>query len=319
MWVWLRVSAKAFDNSEGSQTACFQWVFRCPSIFKSHEEAGEKALIVTFHSYKGGTGKTLLSVNLAIIFAKMGKRVCILDLDFRAPSLHSIFNNGSNYWVNDYLNKACIIEKVLTECNIKDVPNGKLLVGLANPSTEAIREMESKSRAWEIEALGRLFSLKITLLSDSHFDYVFFDVSPGLYYSSINAIICADVVLVVTSTDKSDVEGTRRMIHDLYELFDKKTRIIINRVPSEYISSKNHNDSLKMIETYQLPIAGVVSCSCEVLGASGRCFFVCEKPDHPFTKKLREIAANLERLCTAREKSKRTVFGLATEMSPFVD
>jgi len=275
-------------------------------------------LIVTFHSYKGGTGKTLFSVNLAILFAKMGKRVCILDLDFRAPSLHSIFRNGSNYWVNDYLNKACIIEKVLTECSIKDAPNGKLLVGLANPSTEAIREMEAKSRTWEIEALGRLFSLKTTLLSDSHFDYVFFDVSPGLNYSSINAIICADVVLVVTSTDKSDVEGTRRMIHDLYELFDKKTRIIINRVPSEYISSKNYNDSLKMTETYQLPVAGIVSCSCEVLEASGRCFFVCEKPDHPFTEKLREIAADLERLCTVREKSKRTIFGLATEMSQSV-
>jgi len=275
-------------------------------------------LIVTFHSYKGGTGKTLLSVNLAIIFAKMGKRVCILDLDFRAPSLNSIFKNGSNYWVNDYLNKACIIEKVLTECNIKDVPNGKLVVGLANPSTEAIREMEAKSRTWEIEALGRLFSLKTTLLSDSHFDYVFLDVSPGLNYSSINAIVCADVVLVVTSIDKSDVEGTRRMILDLYELFDKKTGIIINKMPSEYISSKNHNDSLKIIEPYQLPIVGIVPCSCEVLGASG-CLFACEKPDHPFTEKLREISANLERLCTANKKSKITVFGLATEMSPPVD
>jgi MinD-like ATPase involved in chromosome partitioning or flagellar assembly len=312
--VWNRVSSKALDNSEGSQTACFQDL----SFFESRDGTGGKTLIVTFHSYKGGTGKTLLSVNLAILFAKMGKRVCILDLDFRAPSLHSIFNNASNYWVNDYLNKACVIEKVLTEYSIKDAPNGKLLVGLANPSTEAIRAMEAKSRTWEIEALGRLCSLKTTL-SDPHFDYVFLDISPGLNYSSINAIICADVVLVVTSTDKSDVEGTRRMITDLYELFDKKTRIIINRVPSEYISSKNYNGSVKMIETYQLPVAGIVSCSCEVLEASGRCFFVCEKPDHPFTEKLREIAANLERLRTACEKSKMTVFGLATEMSPSVD
>src|SRR4030065_241099 len=179
--------------------------------------------------------------------------------------------------------------------------------------------MESKSRTWEIEALGRLFSLKTTLLSDLHFDYVFFDISPGLNYSSINAIICADVVLVVTSIDKSDVEGTRRMITDLYELFDKKTRIIINRVPSEYILSKNYNAILKIIETYQLPIEGIVSCSCEVMEASGRCFFVCEKPDHLFTEKLREIAANLESLCTAHKKSETTVFGLAAEMSPSVD
>jgi MinD-like ATPase involved in chromosome partitioning or flagellar assembly len=276
-------------------------------------------LIITFHSYKGGTGKTLLSANLAVIFAKMGKRVCILDLDFRAPSLHSIFKNGSNYWVNDYLNKDCIAEKVLTECNIKGVPNGKLFVGFANPSTEAIREMESKDRKWEIEALGRLFSLKTTLLDNMHFDYVFFDASPGFNYSSINAIVCADVALVVTSTDKSDVEGTRRMIFDLYELFDKKTGIIINKIPSKNISSRNHNDCLEIIKTYRLPIVGIVPCSCEVLGASGRWLFACEKPDHPFTDKLREISANLERFCNANKKSKMAVFGLANEMSTSVD
>jgi len=56
-----------------------------------------------------------------------------------------------------------------------------------------------------------------------HFDYVILDTSPGLQYSSINAIVSADVVLVVTSVDKSDVEGTQRMIHGLYELFEKKT------------------------------------------------------------------------------------------------
>lgn len=276
-------------------------------------------MIVTFHSYKGGTGKTLISVNLATIFAKMGKRVCLLDLDFRAPSLHSIFKNGNKYWVNDYLSKACNIENVLIDCSTKDMARGKLLVGLASPSTEAIREMESKDRTWEMEALGRLFSLKTTFLNDLHFDYVFFDASPGLNYSSINAIVSADVVLVVMSTDKSDVEGTRRMLYELYELFDKKTGIIINKVPSEYLSSKNHNGSLKMIETHQLPMVGIVPCSCEVLGAAGRYLFACEKPDHPFTEKLREISANLERLWSANEKCKMTVLGLATEMSPSVN
>ena len=46
--------------------------------------------IIAVHSYKGGTGKTLLSVNLAATFAKLGKKVALFDLDFRAPSLFSI-------------------------------------------------------------------------------------------------------------------------------------------------------------------------------------------------------------------------------------
>ncbi len=250
-------------------------------------------MIVTFHSYKGGTGKTLLSVNLAVLFAKIGKRVCLLDLDLRAPSIYSIFKNGSNYWMNDYLSKVCSIEKILTECSIKGVADGKLLVGLANPSTEAIREMEAKDRTWEMEALGRLLSLKTSLLNDRHFDYVFFDASPGLGYSSINAIVCADVVLVVTSTEKSDVKGTQRMLHDLYELFKKKTGIIMNKVAY---------DNPMKLETCQFPVVGVVPCSCDILGAEGKCLFPCEKPGHFFNEKLQEIAKNLERLWGTDEK-----------------
>jgi cellulose biosynthesis protein BcsQ len=183
----------------------------------------EELLLVTLHSYKGGTGKTLLSVNLAMIFADKGKMVCLLDLDLRASSLSSSFNNGNKCWVNDYLNKACDAEKILTDCTPPYIKSGRLFVGLANPSTEAIREMSSKDRKWEMEALGRLLSLKEHLLNDLNFDYVICDSSPGLQYSSINAIVAADVVLVVTSIDRSDVEGTQRMIHDLYDLYEKKT------------------------------------------------------------------------------------------------
>jgi septum site-determining protein MinD len=277
-------------------------------LFKEFSEEGErKTSIVTFHSYKGGTGKTLLSVNLAALLATMGKRVCLLDLDLRAPSLHSIFINQSNYWVNDYLNKACEIGKVLADCTIKDMAKGKLFVGLANPSTEAIREIESKDRKWEMEALTRLFSLKTSLINDMHLDYVFFDSSPGLNYSSINTIVCADIVLVVTSIDKSDVEGTRRMIHELYELFGKKTGIIMNKVPSEYLSSKTYNGKSVKLQTHQLPVVGVVPCSCDVMGAAGKCLFACDRRDHPFTEKLREIVANLEHFGGADEKCKMAV------------
>jgi len=256
------------------------------------EEGEAKTVIIALHSYKGGTGKTLLSVNLATLLAKMGERVCLLDLDLRAPSLNSIFKNETRYWVNDYLSKACKIENILSDCTSKDVAEGKLLVGLANPSTDAIREMEAKDRKWEMEALGRLFTLKTSLLNEMQLDYVFFDTSPGLQYSSINAIVSADIVLVVMSPDKSDFEGTRRMMRDLYELFEKKTGIILNKIPFEYFSAENQNNSIKLA-THQLPIVGVVPCSCDILAAGGKCLFASEKPDHPFTKTLREIATNL--------------------------
>ena len=139
-----------------------------------------------------------------------------------SPCLNSTFKNDKKYWINDYLNRACEINSVLTDCTPKYIKEGQLFVGLADPSTVAIREMSSKDRKWGMKALGRLLSLKNSLLKDMDFDYVIFDSSPGLQYSSINAIVVADMVLVVTSIDKSDLEGTQRMIHDLYKLYEKR-------------------------------------------------------------------------------------------------
>ena len=178
--------------------------------------------IIALHSYKGGTGKTLLSTNLAAIYVSMGKSVCLMDLDFRAPSLQAVLKlKNPEYWLNDYLHEACDIKKVLIDITDR-YKAGRFFIGLANPTTEAIREMSAKDRKWEMKALGRLLALKTSLLNELKLDYIIFDTSPGLQYSSINAIVSADVVLVVTSRDRSDVEGTHRMIHELYELFEKK-------------------------------------------------------------------------------------------------
>ncbi len=86
---------------------------------------------------------------------------------------------------------------------------------------------------------------------DSQCAYVIFDTSPGLQYSSINAVVSADVVLVVTTLDKSDVEGTQRMMSELYELFEKKTEVITNKVPAEFFSSKNREKPQLDFETLQ--------------------------------------------------------------------
>lgn len=260
---------------------------------KNLREGERKTLIIALHSYKGGTGKTLLSVNLSTLFAKMGKKVCLLDLDLRAPSVYSFFKKTPKHWTNDYLSKACKIESVLLDCTSKDMTEGQLLVGFANPSTKAIRDIEARDRNWEMEALGRLFALKNSLLKEMHIDYVFFDTSPGLQYSSINAIVSADIVLVVMSPDKSDFEGTQRMMNDLYELFEKKTGVIINKIPFEYFSAKKQTQSITLA-AHKLPIVGAVPCSCDILASEGKYLFASEKPDHPFTKTLREIASKLE-------------------------
>jgi len=251
--------------------------------------------IIAVHSYKGGTGKTLLSVNLAATFAKAGKKVCIFDLDFRAPSLFAILKTPSaDFWLNDYLNNTCEIDKALVNLSSRIPGDGKFYACLANPSTEAIRDMSSKDRKWEMRALGRLLALRETLLKDNKFDYLFFDTSPGLQYSSINAIVAADFVVVATTGDRSDVDGTKRMLAELYNLFEKKTGLVLNKVLDASATAKKTEMQNKIKADYQVPMLGMVPCFCEILRAEGNLIFVQDKPDHPFTKILAEMARKIE-------------------------
>jgi MinD-like ATPase involved in chromosome partitioning or flagellar assembly len=251
--------------------------------------------IIAVHSYKGGTGKTLLSVNLAATFAKQGKKVCLFDLDFRAPSLFAILKiENAECYVNDYLNNTCDINKVLIDLSERIPGKGKFFVGLANPATEAIRDMSAKDRKWEMRALGRLLYLRNALLNDKSIDYLVFDTSPGLQYSSINAIVAADLVAVATTGDRSDVDGTRRMLRELYSLFEKKTGIVINKV-LDY-NSKGRQEELydRVKNTYQVPLLGLVPCFCDILRAEGNFIFAQDKPDHPFSKLLDEMAKKID-------------------------
>lgn len=48
--------------------------------------------VVTFYSYKGGTGRTMALANTAWILAANGKRVLVVDWDLEAPGLHHYFH-----------------------------------------------------------------------------------------------------------------------------------------------------------------------------------------------------------------------------------
>jgi MinD-like ATPase involved in chromosome partitioning or flagellar assembly len=230
---------------------------------------------------------------LAATFAKHGKKVCLFDLDFRAPSLFAILKVAdADYWLNDYLNGKCGIDKVLVDLSSRVPGDGKFFAALANPSTEAIREMSAKDRKWEMRALGKLLSLRNVLLTEKNFDYLVFDTSPGLQYSSINAIVTADFVVVATTGDRSDVDGTRRMLRELYNLFEKKTGLVMNKVLDP--ASKKGELGARVKNVYQVPMLGMVPCFCEVLRAEGNLIFAQDKPNHPFTKILDEMARKIE-------------------------
>jgi hypothetical protein len=56
-----------------------------PSLFRRYGK------IVTFYSYKGGTGRSMALANVAWLLASSRKRVLTIDWDLEAPGLHRYF------------------------------------------------------------------------------------------------------------------------------------------------------------------------------------------------------------------------------------
>jgi septum site-determining protein MinD len=137
---------------------------------------------ITIHSNRGGTGKTLIAVNLAAAYASLGANACLLDLDLRAPSISTVFGlSHSRFWFNDFLSGRCTIEETLIDLSDKYHTKGKLLIGPSNPALDAIRDIIEKDKRWEMTALRRLLSVK-TDLTHEKVDYVLLDASPGVQY-----------------------------------------------------------------------------------------------------------------------------------------
>lgn len=73
----------------------------------------ETKKVITFYSYKGGTGRSMLVANAAWLLASAGYRILLIDWDLEAPGLHRYFKpfladpelketDGVIEWLTDY-------------------------------------------------------------------------------------------------------------------------------------------------------------------------------------------------------------------------
>ena len=52
------------------------------------------AQIISIHSFRGGTGKSNTTANIAALLAAGGRRVGVVDTDIQSPGIHVLFRHG---------------------------------------------------------------------------------------------------------------------------------------------------------------------------------------------------------------------------------
>ena len=239
---------------------------------------------IAVHSYKGGTGKTTVSANLAYALAKKGVNVCILDLDFKAPSLHMIFqlsmNKSHTKCINNVLNKDCGIQDVIKDISNQFDTEGRLYVGLSNPDSNALVHMSAKGKKWQAGALKQLIECKKHLY-DMGIDIIILDTTPGVEYSSINAIAAADYTMIVLKPDRTGIEGSSELIRNIYDELNMDGGLIINQCVDDKADQIDFSD-------IGLPVLEHIKCNCDISCTNELASFT--RPDHNFSTAIERIA-----------------------------
>lgn len=249
------------------------------------------ALTIAVHSAKGGTGKTSIAVNLAIAYALDGRKVCLLDMDLRGPTLRTFFDDGSSevpFWVNDLLSGKKGINEVVMDTGVDLGMAGKVSVAYSKADIFEIRELASKDRKWQSNALKNIIVGKKELIRNGT-EVIILDTGPGVEYESINAVAACDLVLIVHSSTKACSECTEQLVNGVYKSLNKKCAIVDNMHHCSL-----DDDTLDGMR-YGFPVIAAIPCICDIAKRSGEILVLSDR-EHEFSRAICDIKDKLGRI-----------------------
>jgi MinD-like ATPase involved in chromosome partitioning or flagellar assembly len=247
------------------------------------------AQIVCLHSYRRGTGKTSLTVNLATLMALAGKKVAIIDAALQAPSTQFFFDLGQTEircFFNDFLDGRCELETVLYDVTpfLKAEIAGQLFLAPTNTNYKESIAAKSNLNVDQLEdSIARLiekFSLDIVLM----------DTSAGMKDDALIPLVVSDIVIEILRLDQQDYQGTAVLTEIAQKLDIPRVLLIAN------IVSTSHDHAIvkqEIEKLYQLDVAGVIPVSEDMLALPDGEIFVLNFPAHPITHTLQNLAAKI--------------------------
>ena len=132
-----------------------------------------KSLLVI--STKSGTGNSVLSANLAVSYAQLGKKTLLVDANMRNPSIHSLFKVANGKGLSDMLASRTDSAPLV---NVEEIDNLTLLTAGANPPNP-------------VELLSSAALSNLNGLFEEQFDVVIYDTSAYREYGDAQAMMGA--------------------------------------------------------------------------------------------------------------------------------
>jgi len=192
--------------------------------------------IISFDSWKGGTGKTSLAVACIETLAKQGKSILVTDLDSNL-SISSIYGMiGSVYTSVDLLNGSfCIFPNPPAIKNIDFIPSDLKISRLNNISDRVLKNnlkklINSRPKGW---------------------DYIFIDPPGTMNALTRNAMIAADKIIIPSMFSDIDFQATKLILEEMEMCgVTADVQIVLNRY-DEKRSTQGIEDKFRKDEQFK--------------------------------------------------------------------
>lgn len=175
--------------------------------------------IIAVSSGKGGVGKTNIAINLGIAYAKIGKKVIVMDADLGLANVNVCLGVIPKYNLFQLIKKQKRMKDIIIDTNygIQIVAGASGFSKIANLTDE-----ERVSFVNEISSL-------------SYADIIIIDTGAGVSKNVISFIMASDEAIIITTPEPTaitDAYGIIKIIATEINNPNLELKLIVNRVHS---------------------------------------------------------------------------------------
>ncbi|MEM9907580.1 MAG: MinD/ParA family protein [Cyanobacteria bacterium P01_D01_bin.44] len=246
--------------------------------------------VVSIHSYRGGTGKSNFTANLAVTIAAQGYRVGVVDTDVPSPGIHNLFDLESEQidkTLNNFLWGEISIEAAAYDVtsNTGIDSNGKVFLIPSSVKADDIARILKDG--YDVKLMNEGFRGLVKALE---LDYLLIDTHPGLSKETFLSIAISHVLLLILRPDKQDYQGTAVTIDVARQLKVRKMLLAINKVHSQINQGALRQ---KVEDTYAETVAGIFPLSEDMVLLASEGIFCMKYPEHPVSQEFRKVAQQI--------------------------
>lgn len=262
----------------------------------------KRAQTIAVTSGKGGVGKSLIALNLAVAMSQRGKSVCLIDANLGLGNLDLLCGlNG--YWnLSHVISGSRRIEQILLEG-----PNGIHLL----PGANGLHELENCNEEIQNEIVSQLKKL------EEQYDVIVIDTGSGIHRSVRQFALSADEILIMTTSELTSIADAYSTIKTLASSNAASLKVVINRSSEEvaYKIKKSLRQTTNVFLHTQTSFSDAIPEDPTVIqSVAAREPFLIREPNCPAALAVKELAKELDFKWTGHSNKEPYFARLGAEM-----